>query len=195
MIPVDCAAILAGGKSSRMGREKALIEWGNQTLIGRVAQVLRPIFSHVCVVTSNFEVARAANIPAIPDHFLARGPVGGIHAALTHFGAPVFIVACDMPFLNGEFIRFMAQNFNGDALIPRSETGIEPLHAIYSPRCAPVLADLLVHNEKMPTMGRVIDAFDARFVETEIARQFDPNLRCFANWNTPSDIAEDQRGT
>ncbi len=184
---VACAAILAGGKSSRMGTEKALLPFENQPLIAHIAAILRPIFPKVCVVTASKEVARAADLPAIPDHFPNRGPLGGIHAALTHFGAPTFVVACDMPFLNAAFIEFLARDFDAMALVPLGEGGFEPLHAIYSEKCAAIFENHLCGEEKMLPMRRILVEIGTRFASVETAREFDPNLRCFTNWNTPED--------
>ena len=183
---VECAAILAGGKSSRMQTEKALIPLGNQTLIARIADVLRPIFPEICVITANPAVARAARLPAVADRFQNRGPLGGIHAALVHFEAPTFVVACDMPFLNAAFIGYLSQNFAGDALVPLGESGFEPLHAVYGSNLASVF-DFQLRDEKTPPMRRVLQQIDTRLVPLEIARGFDPTLKCFSNWNTPAD--------
>ena len=186
---VRCAAILAGGKSSRMGREKALLPFENQPLIAHIVSVLRPVFPDIGVVTSQSIVARAAKRPAIGDRFDNRGPLGGIHAALDHFRAPTFIVACDMPFLNPDFIRFLSQNFRQSVLVPQNEGGFEPLHAIYLPQNIPIFESHLRGEGKMPPLHRILEEIDVRWVPVEVARHFDPTLRCFSNWNTPQDVA------
>lgn len=187
---VLCAAILAGGKSSRMGREKSLLPFQNQPLIAHIADVLKPIFPQICVVTSKIEVAQAANLPMIGDAFPNRGPLGGIHAALSHFDAPTFVVACDMPFLNADFIRFLSQNFAGNALVPQNDGGFEPLHAVYAPQCIPIFESHLRGAGKMPPLRRILEEIGANWVSVEIARQFDPTLRGFSNCNTPQDAAD-----
>lgn len=184
---MECAAILAGGKSSRMGREKALLRIENQPLIARIVAVLQPIFPRICVVTSSAEVARAAHRAPVGDRFESRGPLGGIHAALDHFRAPTFVIACDMPWLCADFIAFLSQNFAGDALVPRSPSGFEPLHAVYAPRCTPIFEETLGANGQMPSMRRVLESIDTRFVPWETALQFDPSGRCFSNCNTPEE--------
>ncbi len=186
---VRCAAILAGGKSSRMGREKALLPFENKPLIARIAEILTPIFPQICVVTSKIEVADAANLPMVRDRFPNRGPLGGIHAALSHFEAPTFIVACDMPFLNADFMRFLAQNFNGVALVPQNDGGFEPLHAVYAPQNIPIFESHLRGAERMPPLRSILQEIDAQWVSVEVARRFDPALKCFSNWNTPQDAA------
>ncbi len=190
---MECAAILAGGKSSRMGREKALLRLDGQPLVARIVAVLQPIFPQICVVTSSKEVARAAHCAAVGDRFEGRGPLNGIHAALDHFRAPTFVVACDMPWLCADFIRFLSCNFRSDdfesdALVPLGENGAESLHAIYSPRCAPIFEELLIANPKTPPMRRVLEAIETRFVPLQTAREFDPALCGFTNCNTPEEF-------
>jgi molybdopterin-guanine dinucleotide biosynthesis protein A len=171
-----------------MGREKALTDWRGMPLIAHVAAILRPIFPQICVVTSKTEVAAAAQLPAILDQFERRGPLGGIHAALSHFEAPTFIVACDMPFLNRAFIEYLSRNFESKALVPLSENGIEPLHAIYDGACLPAFETYLRGEAKTPSLRRVCDEVGARFVSEAVPRAFDPQLRCFSNWNRPEEV-------
>ncbi len=184
------AAILAAGKSSRMGRDKALIPFNGQPLIAHIAQILAPIFAQTIVVTANPQIAEAANLPAIADQFPSRGPLAGIHAALKHFNAPTFVVACDMPHLNADFIRYLAADFDSDAgaLVPLSDDGFEPLHAIYAPVCLPTFERYLANEGKMPSMRRVLEEVGAQWIAPEVVREFDADLRMFANWNAPADI-------
>lgn len=182
---VSCAAILAGGKSSRMGREKALLEIEGEPLIRRTARVLRRVFAQIVVVTNTSEIAEAAALPAIGDLHADKGPLGGIHAALSHYGEPTFVVACDLPFLTVDFLRFLTENFEGEALVPRSPQGLEPLHAIYAPGCLPVFERFL-QETKVPSLRRVLEQVDARVLESEVASRFGAR---FDNWNTPDDVA------
>lgn len=188
MPQVQRAAIIAGGKSTRMGRDKALLPFGQTTLIAHIAGVLRPIFPELFVATSNSEIARAASLPAIADVFPGRGPLAGIHTALAHFNAPTFVVACDMPFLNAEFIRFLSEDFDGAARVPLSNSGFEPLHAVYAPVCLPTFENHLQGESKMSPLRRVLEEVGATWVSVEVARRFDGDLRMFVNWNTPADV-------
>ena len=182
------AAILAGGQSSRMGRDKALLPFNDAPLIAHIAQVLAPIFPEIIVVTANPAIARAAGLPGVPDTFPARGPLGGIHAALSHFEAPTFVVACDMPHLNADFIRFLCADFNGIARVPLSDDGFEPLHAVYAATAAASFENYLRTEGKMPPLRRVLTEIGATWIEPEVARSFDPDLKMFDNWNVPADI-------
>jgi molybdopterin-guanine dinucleotide biosynthesis protein A len=192
---VHCAAILAGGKSSRMGREKALIEVDGQPLIARVAALLAPIFPQICVVTSQPDVAYAAGHPAITDTYANHGPLGGIHSALTYFQAPTFIVACDMPFLNAPFIGYMASTFQSDALVPEGNAGPEPLHAIYSHSLVDFFETHLRSDQKTPSIRRLLGRIDTHFIPAETIQIYDGTLRCFSNWNSPEDIEGPREGT
>ena len=192
MPKVERAAILAGGNSSRMGRDKALLPFRGQTLVAHIGQILAPIFEQTIVVTANAQIADAANLPAVADTFAGRGPLGGIHAALSHYGAPTFIVACDMPFLNADFIRFLAADFEGAARVPLSDDGFEPLHAVYAPICLPTFERYLRVEGKMPSLRRVLGEVGARWVAADVARGFDVELKMFGNWNWPADVATTQ---
>ena len=171
---VSRAAILAGGQSSRMGRDKALLPFNNQPLIAHIAQILAPIFPEIIVVTANPNIARAAELPAISDRFAGRGPLGGIHAALLHWRAPTFVVACDMPYLNADFIRYLIADFDGIARVPLSQNGFEPLHAVYAATAkARSFENYLRGESKMPPLRRILEEVGASFVAPEIARGFD----------------------
>ncbi len=185
---VTRAAIIAGGKSSRMGRDKALIPFNGTPLVVHIAQILAPIFDETIVVTANSNIARAADLPAVADIFPHRGPLGGIHAALSHFGEPMFVVACDMPFINANFIRTLCTDFDAPARVPLSDDGFEPLHAVYAATAAPLFAKYLRVEGKMPPLRRVLEEIGAQWLAPEIARSFEGDLKMFGNWNTPADI-------
>ena len=185
---VTRAAILAGGKSSRMGRDKALLDFRGAPLVAHIARILAPIFPEIIVVTANSAIARAADLPAVADTFCGCGPLGGIHAALSYFEAPTFVVACDMPYLNSDFIRFLCADLDATARVPLSDDGFEPLHAVYAATATATFERYLQIEGKMPPMRRVLQEIGADWIAPEIARSFDENLRMFENWNTPDNI-------
>ena len=187
-LSVTRAAILAGGQSSRMGRDKALLPFNGAPLIAHIAQVLAPIFPEIIVVTANAHIADAADLPAVADSFAGRGPLGGIHAALSHFEAPTFVVACDMPYLNADFIRYLCADFDGTARVPLSEYGFEPLHAIYAATATAHFEEHLRSEGKMPPLRRVLTEIGADWIAPEIAQSFDSELKMFENWNAPADV-------
>lgn len=185
---VQCAAILAGGQSRRMGENKALLEVGGEPLIARVANVLRPLFPNIIVVTGDAATANASGLPAIPDAVSARGPLSGLHAALTHNQAPTFCVACDMPYLNADFIVWMRDYFPScDVFAPRLDDHWEPLHAIYAPSCLPRFEAELA-RERPASLQKLLSELQTRAVPDGVAARFDPQLQMFANWNTLEDV-------
>jgi len=188
------AAILAGGRSSRMGREKALIPINGVPLIARTAAVLRYLFRDIVVVTTNPEVAEAAGCSAVLDVYPGFGPLGGIHAALRGDRAPCLVVACDLPFLNPPFLDFLCTQWNGhDAVVPRSAHGLEPLQAIYGGACAEIFERHLTQaasGTRLPSLRDILAETRLLEVSEEQARGFDPELRMFENWNTPGDVRD-----
>lgn len=173
-----------------MGRDKALLELGGEVLIRRAARALEPIFERVIVVSNSQDVAQAALLARIPDARSDKGPLAGIEAALLHFQAAVFIVACDMPYLNARFIEFECGCWREelDALVPQSPHGAEPLHAIWSPGCLPAIQKAL-EAPRPPSLRRVLSELWVETISSEEARRFDPALRLFENWNSPEDVS------
>lgn len=186
--PVHYAAIIAGGASRRMGTPKALLEWQAKPLIRHIAQQLQSLFTEVLVVTADGAIAAAAGMPAISDVYPERGPLGGIHAALSHARVPVFCVACDMPFLCAEFIRYQCTQLGDcEVVVPQTARGVEPLHAIYTPACLPRLETLL-QQQQVPALQKIVLNFHTCLIPEEIIRNYDPEMRLFMNWNTPGDV-------
>lgn len=182
--------ILAGGKSQRMGTDKAFLEVGGIPLIQRILEVLTPIFRTVAIVAKElqkFECA-AKDVKRVRDLFPEQHALGGIYTALRAFpGKECFVFACDLPFLNPDLIRCMIQRFNGcDLLLPKSRSGLEPLHAIYGKGCVKVLEDKIRRGDwRLENL--------AGFVRSEILdpnalHSFDPEELSVTNVNTPGEF-------
>jgi len=172
-----------------MGRDKALIFLDGQPLVFRSARLLEGLFERVVVVSNLEPVAQAAGLPRVEDARQNKGPLAGIEAALQHFGELALFVACDCPFLNAGFLAFLRDSWREelDALVPQSENGAEPLHAIWSPSCLPAIANAL-EQERPPSLRYVLEGLHVRFVPVEEARRFDRGLSMFENWNAPEDV-------
>lgn len=181
------AVILAGGASSRMKRNKALLPIEGETFIGRAHRILRGIFSEVLVVTNTPEIYEFLPCRKVPDLYPGAGALAGIHAGLSHAATPhIFVSACDMPFLNEKLIRYLGGRCGeGDVVIPENRGGLEPLHALYGQRCRGVMEEHLSRGS-----FRIIDCFYAlsvvRVSPEEVGR-FDPHLLSFRNVNTPEE--------
>lgn len=134
--------ILAGGRSTRMGRDKATTAFRGGTLIKRVYDTVKDIFPEILVVSSLHDTIDGVDAPIVKDIVPLQSPMVGIATGLIHSQRPgVFAVACDMPFLSVDAIRYvLAQAGNEDITIPKIGGYYEPLHAIYRRTClAPFL--------------------------------------------------------
>lgn len=138
MIPTACG-ILAGGASSRMGRNKALLAFRGRPLLRHQLDTLKPLFSEILISANDPAPYSPFGLRVVPDLYHERSSLAGVHALLKAATAPrVFVVACDLPFLNAELIRKLITNPGDfDVIIPESDAGLEPLHAVYSRNCIP----------------------------------------------------------
>lgn len=179
------AVVLAGGKNSRIGREKSLIELNGSLLLEQELKVLNNIFQHILLVTSKPEViSNFKQYRKVSDQFLDCGPLAGIHAALNELKQDIFVFGCDMPFLNESIIRQQIEKYkqsNFQALVPKHIEGIEPLHAIYSKTCLqPVNDQLSKGNYSVRSFFKQINIQYLEFQPEEI--------KWFFNINTEADL-------
>ncbi len=140
--------ILAGGHSTRMGQNKALLKIGDTTLIKRVFTILEPLFKEVIVVTNNPGDFTDLPCRKISDSPLGVGVPSALYAALEASRTErICVVPCDAPFLSAGLLSLMGQiDADYDVLLPVSATGIKPLHAIYSRSCRTVLKQLFAQG-------------------------------------------------
>lgn len=182
------AAIMAGGKSKRMGQDKAWIELDGEPLIKRVADVLALVADEVIIVANDPKYDRLG-LRVVRDRWPNGGALGGI---ATGVGAAahdtVLVAACDMPFLLADVWRVLLGHVGeADVVIPRVAGEYETLHALYAKACIPHMARAIAENRL-----RVISFFDAvtvKSIEEPELRAVDPTLRAFTNVNTPEELA------
>lgn len=191
------AVILAGGKSSRYGTNKAFVKVDGIALIERVAEVLRSVFEQIVIVTNSPEDYSHLNMPMHRDVIPGLGPLGGIYTGLQMISTDGgFFVACDMPFLNPDLIRYMVSLRNEkarfDVVIPRITWKLEALHALYGKKCIPPIKELF-HSGNYQIVPLFQHVF-VRYVETEEITRFDPQLRSFLNINRPQELQKIERG-
>jgi len=179
--------LLAGGKSSRMKKNKAFLELEGRPLVERSLAVLQAVFAEVLISSNKPELYESYQVPVIQDDILDRGPLEGLYQGLkvATYDA-VFVVACDMPFLEAEFIRYIAKwTPEYDVVVPRLKSGLHPLHAFYHRRCLPLI-------KKNLEAGRlkIIDFYPScsvRYVGEAELQVFDNLSKAFCNVNTPDD--------
>ena len=185
------AAVLAGGKNSRMaGQNKAFIQINGVPIIQRTINLLDEIFEEIIVVTNSAEYFKLYEnkFLIIKDIFRDAGPLGGIHSALTHTSKDaVFVVACDMPFLCHHVIRTQAAcsaMLHGDCLVPRIGSSIEPLHAIYNKHVKDAVSEYLLqgHDHSIKNFLKTVNAYYLDLADN------DSNRKIFSNINTPHDL-------
>lgn len=188
--PDRSAAILAGGKSSRMGRNKALLDVGGSSMVRLTAALLRPLVGDLFLVADDAAPYAALGLPVRPDVHHGCGSLGGIHAAIAGAAHPlVLCVACDMPHLSAAVPELLLASAepDDDALIPRVGGRPEPLLAVYGRGALPAIERAILARRL-----RIIDALrDARvrFLDEDRLRPADPSLRSFFNVNTPDELA------
>lgn len=190
--------ILAGGRSSRMGSNKALLPFRGGRFIEAIHRLLADIFTEVILVTNSPVHYEFLPCRKVPDIYAGMGVLAGIHSGLVHSGSPaIFAVACDMPYLVEGLIRQLALSADpGGVLIPESPGGLEPLHAVYGKGCLPAVETSLLAGEK-----RIVSFFGRTNVTIMKMNQVavhDPEFTSFVNINTPSeyfDLRHLERGS
>ncbi|MBM7623090.1 molybdenum cofactor guanylyltransferase [Sporohalobacter salinus] len=183
------AIVLAGGLSSRMsGANKPLMDFGDTTMIGRIINTLKVIFSEVLIVTKDRKLYQNYEVEVIIDELEHQGPLSGIHAGLRASKTKNnFIVSCDMPFLNLDLIRYMLEQSVGDILIPKVDGYLEPLHAIYSKNCIPKIEEVVKKGKfKITDLWKETN-LNVKYIEQNEIKRFDPCLYTFFNVNTKED--------
>jgi molybdopterin-guanine dinucleotide biosynthesis protein A len=184
--------ILAGGKNLRMGQNKAFLEVHGERIIDRIKRIFVEIFEEVLLVTNSPADYLNLNLRTVTDLYRGKGSLGGIFTGLFHASfSHAFVVACDMPFIKPALISHLAGLSQGyDIVIPRTDDGLQPLHAVYSRKCLPFMEDLLRSGNL-----KILDFFPRvkkREVLTEEIIPFDPQLVSFLNLNTPEDLSRIQ---
>lgn len=180
--------ILAGGKSSRYGSNKALVKVNGARLIERAVAAMKTVFEQVILVTNTPDDYAFLELPMVQDLIKGLGPIGGIYTGLETISEKAgFFVACDMPFLQEGLLRHMVdvrQDF--DAVIPRMDWMIEPLHALYTKNCLQVIkASIEAHEYQIV---KCLQQLRVRYVEGGELLAFDPKLLSFFNINEPKDL-------
>ena len=182
--------ILAGGKSRRMGRDKALLELGGKTLIDRVLERFVPLFPELIVVTNDIPRLAPPGATVVSDLLPGAGALGGLYTGLVYASFPrIFICACDMPFVSPAAIEYLLHQADRyDVVLPVFPDGPHPLHAVYGKRCKRPIATRLAAGSL-----RIIDFFpEVRVLEVtrDSLEGVDPELRSVWNLNTPEDLRE-----
>jgi molybdopterin-guanine dinucleotide biosynthesis protein A len=180
--------VLAGGQSKRMGANKAFLDVGGRPIIERVLEQVSLVAKEVILVANAPNEYAHLDCPVVPDVFSGKGALGGVYSGLKAARNPqVLVVGCDMPFLSAALLRYMILLAPGyDIVVPRTEKGIEPLHALYAKTCLPIMERMLQHNNLK--IVAFFSQFRVRYVEQSEVEVLDPRHLSFFNVNTPDDL-------
>jgi molybdopterin-guanine dinucleotide biosynthesis protein A len=189
--------ILAGGRSRRLGRAKALEPFQGEPMIRRVISRLSQVTGDLVFVVNDQEQASA--LPITPDNvslpyktavdlYPDGGSLGGIFTGLSAADSQwAFVVACDMPFLNVDLMnQMLSLRDNNDAVVPRTDGYPEPTHALYNKTCLPRMEKRLQNNDLK--IARFFDEVTMCFIEEAEVRDIDKDLVSFFNVNTQDDL-------
>src|ERR1700693_1136929 len=197
-----CAYVLAGGASSRFGRDKALVRFGERPLLLEIVALAQTCAADVLVVASDRKYSDlSADLKSIEDQWPGEGPLGAIITALQHTAAaPEYqwnlILSCDMPFLTAEWLKFLVDRARASApeiqvILPRSTHGPEPLCACYRNSAADPLKDVFDRGVRKVTQA--LKQVRTEVLDDSVWKRFDSAGRLLWNMNTPADFEEAQR--
>jgi molybdopterin-guanine dinucleotide biosynthesis protein A len=176
-----------------MGQNKALMPFLGQPLIERVVQRVKPAADEIILNTNQPELFGFLGLTTFPDLIPGKGPLGGLFTALIVAQFPaVAVIACDMPFVNAALLareRELLVDGNWDVVIPRSNDGLEPLHAVYrKDGCLPAIRRALDEN-RLRMVSWIADVKVREMSLDEVAI-IDKDLRAFMNVNTPAEFKQ-----
>ncbi len=183
--------LLAGGRASRMGgRDKAFAAVGGEPIAVRTIRLFRGLFPQVLVATNRPDRFRHLEVETVPDRFFDCGPLAGVHAALLASHHPhVFVAACDMPGLDPAVIRYLVARIRPgvDAVVPRWENDIEPLHAVYAARALGTIEECL--RSGRCALRDFLPRVTVDYVDEDVLRAIGPAARSMTNVNTLEELA------
>lgn len=188
--------ILAGGKNSRMGTNKAFLQLNGIRLIDSILSIYKFFFSEIIIVTNNpLSYTEFSDATVVTDIYKRKGALGGIYTGLfyakNHYS---FIAACDMPFINKDLIAYLIQKTGqDDVIVPQLSQGFQPLHAIYSRNCLPHIKKMLFADQLK--IDHFFKSVKLLCIDEEKIKSFDQDVRFFTNINTPEDFKEQQEKT
>ncbi|PIV21197.1 MAG: molybdenum cofactor guanylyltransferase [Deltaproteobacteria bacterium CG03_land_8_20_14_0_80_45_14] len=185
--------ILSGGKSIRMGENKAFIEMEGVPIISAIYSLFKELFQEVIIVTNQKELFTHFDSRIYADLIPNKGALGGLYTGIFfstfHYS---FCVACDMPFIKKSLVQYLIKNIrDDDVIVPRTKDGLQPLHAIYSKNCLDPIKNIIEQGKY-----KIIDFYHLvkiKIVEENDFFSLDPLRESFINVNTPEELLSVKR--
>ncbi len=178
--------ILAGGRNSRFGSDKALAKINGVRTIDRIIPVMKNVFTEIIIITNNQKLYKEFKLKLFSDIVIGEGPLMGIYTALHYSSKDVFVTGCDMPFLNESVIRKIVRGLEGfDAAVPKCSEKLHYLQAAYSLRCFNLIKKKL--HMRILGLKDLVEDLNCNIIE---GFKFEADLFSpFFNMNTPDDFA------
>ena len=184
--------ILAGGKSTRMGANKSFLKIGEQTIVERIADLMKSVFAEVIIISNTPDDYKFLNLPVYEDVYKGKGPIGGIHSGLKNsYTEKNLFISCDVPLMNKETIEYIV-NYETEMSIKvcRTKGFIQPLPGMYDRRLLDTLEKILSSEnaegkDRRNKLLTFIESGDAEIINPEGAIGYTENT--FLNINTQED--------
>ena len=212
------ALILAGGENKRLSAVKGFLEIGGRRIIDSTVELLNTIFKRVVISTNTPELYFYLGVPMVGDIMKYRGPMTGILSALSSLKAPeIFVIACDMPFINPELVLFIVNRWEEstksfphpkinvtpdtfhpsekrkwDGIIPLFDKRPQPLLGIYSKEIINSMEESINNGET--GLRQFLQKINVLYIKEEEIRAIDPKGKSFVNINTPEDFEKEIGG-
>jgi molybdopterin-guanine dinucleotide biosynthesis protein A len=184
--------ILSGGKNTRMGTNKSLLKFGGKTIIQRLVELLDSIFFEVIISSNKPEVYEFTKRNIIKDLIPDKGPLSGIHSALSNTSTEkVFILSCDMPLVTSKLINYLCDyNSRKQIVLPQAEDHLQQLCGIYSKSILTDVEALLIESQKpgsnfKGSIYELIKRVETKIIKVDKLEFYHPDI--FLNVNTPED--------
>lgn len=184
-------AIIAGGKSSRMGTDKSFVEIGGKPVIEHLIQRVTDIGqAETLLITNRPDEYAHLNLPMVGDVLPDKGSLGGIYTAIYYSQNPYTLtLACDMPFVSADLLKYMLSLRDGfDVVVPRVDQYPQGLHAVYGKACLDPIRQRL-DADRLKVMG-FYEAVHVRYIDEPEYQPFDPKGLSFFNINTPEELEQ-----
>ncbi|AGB41184.1 molybdopterin-guanine dinucleotide biosynthesis protein A [Halobacteroides halobius DSM 5150] len=184
------AVILAGGKSTRMGFDKQLLKINQTRLLKLITDKLEEEFEEIIIVSNYPEYYTDFTYQVVSDELPNQGPLSGVHVGLKEASSKyVYFLACDMPYVNLDYIRFIKEEIEENdvaACVTQVNDKIEPFNAFYSQAIISKIEAYLATEKR--ALYSLLKRLDCYYIQEESARMFSPNLNMFLNLNTKEDL-------